>query len=99
MATDTRVFHITYRGGDGNDVVVRRGFPPVTTLSVRAFGDSAMRVQGSGVAGETYAIEGSTDLKIWAHLGTAVADETGVMQFIDTEASEFAERFYRIRSP
>jgi autotransporter-associated beta strand protein len=93
------MFHVNYRGGDGNDVVIRRGYPPATGASVQPLGSGLVRLQALGLAGVNYGIEASVDLNMWSEIGAAVANDVGVIQFIDAESNQFPERFYRLRSP
>ena len=47
-----------------------------------------------GSPGETFDIQASTNLQTWQDLGNAVADTNGVVQFADTNAPSFNQRFY-----
>jgi hypothetical protein len=51
-------------------------------------------VQAQGSPGENFTIQASADLQSWLDLGNAMADSNGLMQFDDTNASNFNARFY-----
>jgi hypothetical protein len=47
----------------------------------------------------TYSVWGSTNLVDWKQLGSATFNEGGYFQFIDTDATNQSQRFYRISAP
>jgi len=51
-------------------------------------------LQTQGSPGESFDIEASTDLQSWLDLGNVLADTNGLMQFDDTNATNFPSRFY-----
>lgn len=60
--------------------------------------ETGMEISANGVAGFQYRIERSTDLITWTHVGTASAEEDGVVHFADPEPPE-GQAFYRIGEP
>jgi len=55
-----------------------------------------------GQADLIYIIEAATNLvpaSLWQPIGGDTSDGVGVFQFIDTDATNFMRRFYRVRSP
>ena len=98
----TAVFQITYRGGDGNDVVVTRVNPPARLTSITALSNGAAQIQGLGLSNLTYTIQATTNLNPviqWSNLGASAANSSGVFSFTDTNAPLFPKRFYRVLSP
>jgi hypothetical protein len=51
-------------------------------------------LQASGSPGESFDIQGSTNLQSWVDLGDVIADTNGLVQFADTNAASFPARFY-----
>jgi hypothetical protein len=79
----------------GGTEIVTIKYSPVT-LQRRADGTVLLRAQGS--PGESFDLQGSTDLMNWLDLGSILADSNGVAQFADTNASNYNQRFY-VTSP
>jgi len=79
----------------GGTEIVTIKYSPVT-LQRRADGTVLLQAQGS--PGESFDLQGSTDLLNWLDLGSIVADSNGVAQFADTNASNYNQRFY-VTSP
>jgi hypothetical protein len=69
----------------------------VLGLSVQP--DGGCRLQFSGDAWATYALEVSTNLTFWTPLTNLVAGPEGLFEFLDTTATNFPSRFYRLRTP
>ena len=76
-----------------------RSLAPATNLAIVAAGPISFKVGGLGGAGQPYGIYASTSLAAtmtnWWLLGTTNADASGVIQFLDTQATN-RQRFYRI---
>jgi hypothetical protein len=53
-----------------------------------------MLLQAAGAAGESFDFQASTNLVNWQDLGTNTADSNGLVQFLDTNAPLFPNRFY-----
>jgi hypothetical protein len=51
-------------------------------------------LQAYGSPGENFNIQASTNLQTWQDIGRVVADTNGLVQFSDTNASNFNGRFY-----
>jgi hypothetical protein len=49
----------------------------------------------SGPAGKTYNIQATQDLMTWTVIGTATMGASGSLDFTDTNAASFPQRFYR----
>jgi hypothetical protein len=83
FANNSALFSISYRGGDGNDVVLYRGFPPLRLTAIGA-SSNATQIQGLGSANLGYTIEAAVYLNPviqWSNLGTALANGNGVFVF------------------
>ena len=91
---------VSYTGGDGNDVVLTRVNPPIAIGSITPQPNGAMQVAGTGLLGLPYALEAATNLTptiFWLPLKTNNADSFGNLLFTDTTATNFPQRFYRLR--
>jgi hypothetical protein len=75
----------------GGTEIVTIKYSPVA-LQRRADGTVLLQAQGS--PGESFDLQGSTDLLNWLDLGSILADSNGVAQFADTNASNYNRRFY-----
>jgi len=97
------VFQITYRGGDGNDVVLTRVSEPTTIAAITCLTNGFKEIRGAGLPNVLYVLEAAPDLDSippkWAPIATNSAGAAGVYLFIDQDASLFPMRFYRILSP
>ena len=64
-------------------------------------GDGNFLFNGTGAAGVTYELDGATNLVspvIWLFVTNTVADQSGLFQLVDLQATNFLQRFYRILS-
>jgi hypothetical protein len=66
-------------------------YSPVT-IQKQSSGNVIMHAYG--LPGETFDVQASTNLETWQDLGDVVADTNGVVQFNDTNAPSFPQRFY-----
>jgi hypothetical protein len=64
-----------------------------STLKMTAGG---FNIQLSGPSGSNYVIEASTDLKNWVPISTNAAP-SGIVSYMDTDATNYPSRFYRAR--
>jgi len=104
IVSGSRSFHITYVGGDGNDVtlVAPAQALPSTLTGIVDLPAGGKEITGTGVAGQTYILEATTNLNptaIWLPLLTTTANGAGLFQFIDSSSTDFPIRFYRVNSP
>jgi autotransporter-associated beta strand protein len=95
-------FRISYRGGDGNDVVLTQvaARPILNPPSVQA--DGAILISGAGSPGTAYEVQTSTNLADpsgWLVGGTAVAQANGSLSFIHTNAPSSPQCYYRLHAP
>ena len=107
MGTGFNKYRITYQGGDGNDVVLRRVEIPGSTLSsIRPVTPERMQILGQGVPFVTYILEATPHLNEpipWTPIATNSANNLGIYEFIDAYADGgqnlYPARFYRVQSP
>jgi hypothetical protein len=90
--------------GDSQQVLdaFQGGGPGVLVVKVLGLNrqpDGKARLQVSGLAGQAYIVEASTNLLDWERIGVAVDGGGGAFEFEDAEAARVPTRFYRIVSP
>ena len=95
LVDDVRVYRVAL---DAPHVWALSANPPVIN-SIQKQGDGTMLLAASAVPGQTYSLlvapsHGSGTA--WLPLATNVADTDGYCQFIDANAIDFAQRFYRL---
>jgi hypothetical protein len=73
--------------------------PLITHVNLSASGVSFM-LSGAGQSGQDYVLWASSNLtaSAWAPVLTNLADTNGVFNFADLQASNFAQRFYRVQA-
>jgi hypothetical protein len=69
--------------------------PGVPSVQVGAASARQFNLTLSGLIGQTYNVEASPDLVAWTVIGTVTLDATGSLNFTDTNAANFSQRFYR----
>jgi fibronectin-binding autotransporter adhesin len=98
-----RIMQITYLTAGGKEIILieQAGAPPsninITGITMQPGGH--MKLTGTGTIGATYFIEGNTNLATtnWVTLGSVTGDWNGGINFTDTNAPSFPQRFYRFR--
>ncbi len=97
-------FRISYVGGTGNDVVLTQ----ITLPEPPQFGNitqlenGQIQLTGTGIPGLVYILQGNADLKTtnWVTLGEIAAQPpAGALQYIDMDATNHPQRFYRFLLP
>lgn len=58
--------------------------------------DKTASLQFFGAPGQSNRVQATTDLAGWLDLGFSVADPNGILHFLDTNASGYPHRFYRM---
>jgi len=71
--------------------------PPIV-LSGRWLSSQGFEISFDGEVGRRYRIQGSPDLTAWTDLLSLTSAESHV-QFTDSAATNFRQRFYRVASP
>jgi autotransporter-associated beta strand protein len=94
-------FQITYQGGDGNDVVLRRVDAPAPLIGGISSGSSGqMIISGQGAPFVTYILEATPHLNSpipWEPIATNSANGVGMYLFTDAVSGAEPARFYRLR--
>ncbi|MCX8092402.1 MAG: NAD(P)H-hydrate epimerase, partial [Verrucomicrobiae bacterium] len=93
---------IDYAGGDGNDVVLTRVNPVLQFSSIARQPSGAMQINAFGSPGLPHVLDATTNLNpviVWLPLLTNTADGNGNLNFTDSSATNFPQRFYRLRGP
>lgn len=99
--SDNALYGTTLFGGhSGGGTVFRLSSTPgpVRASAMARNGNSALITFSSGVAGRTYTVEATTSLNpgaAWLPIGSAVAQQSGEIDFVDFAAGSFPIRFYR----
>jgi fibronectin-binding autotransporter adhesin len=96
-------FQITYKGGDGNDVVLSQLTavpPPILTRILPAGNGQQMLLSGAGAPSEDYDVQANTNLTTtnWIFIGVVPATAGGVISFTDPNAALYRARFYRLKA-
>src|ERR1051325_7972877 len=81
------------------NVTVRGQDVSVTISNLTTLPDGNMQIQSSGIPGQIYLLQASTNLSAWTTIGTNTADTYGVILLQDLEATNYASRFYRTAAP
>ena len=83
-----------------SQTIVTPTAPPPCKMSLApAFAGGKVTANLSGTAGTTYVIQASTDFVHWTAISTNVADASGVVSLVDSNAAAYPSRFYRAYSP
>jgi lipoprotein signal peptidase len=70
------------------------------SYGVSGQGDSGVKISASGgVPGQRYVLQFSTDLVNWSNVSTNTADSNGLAAFIDSDAKNYQQCFYRTVTP
>lgn len=96
-------FRVNYDGGTGNDIVLTQltSVGPSQIGGISRLGNGSVQFTGSGVANLFYTVQANTNLATatWITIGTTNAGAGGILQFTDTNAPNFKERYYRFSFP
>ena len=95
---DVRIYRVAL---DAAHVSALSTSAPVIS-SIGRLSDGTMQLGGTAVPGETYILLASSSRSAssaWAPVATNGADINGYVQFIDTDAITYAQRFYRLIMP
>jgi autotransporter-associated beta strand protein len=95
-------FTISYQGGTGNDVVLTQISNVTAPVfgGIQALGNGQAALSGSGVAGENYDVQVSTNLVTtnWVTIATVQAATNSLITFTDTNKAASPARFYRLKA-
>ncbi len=67
----------------------------IPALQIRSAAAGQFILTVNGLAGHTYQIMATTDLKTWTIIGTETVGTGGSLEFTDTNAASYPTRFYR----
>jgi hypothetical protein len=101
-AVDVMLVQISYYGETENNLALTRAATPGVSGFVAAATGGQMQLQAQGYAGLSYVLEATPHLNPhipWQPIGTNVANGSGLVQFVDLDMQQNAQRFYRIVSP
>jgi len=70
---------------------------PGAQMQIQGVVDGQITLTVTGPAGHTYDIEATEDFVTWTVIGTATLDDSGSLEFTDTDAPNYSQRFYRMR--
>jgi autotransporter-associated beta strand protein len=107
LSLNTGSFSNTFAGTfsiaqNSNDLDLVYTAPPSITVSGLAIlGDKTAQLNVTASAGSNYVVQAATNLAppvTWSNLSTNLAGTNGTFQYIDTGATNFRQRFYRISS-
>ena len=97
-------FSITYKGGDGNDVVLKQLDPaaPIQFAGSRVLADGTAEFNGFVLPDQEAVIEFTLDLTppiVWERHSVVRGAADGSVRFLDREAGRHPGRFFRITTP
>jgi len=92
-------FTVTGDDGSSHNIKIGSGILIIGTgiAGLQMLPDSSTQVTGSGVPGQTYLIQATTNLTspVWTTIATNTADTNSLFSFIDLDAKTCPCRFYR----
>jgi len=71
---------------------------PAATLQIRSAPAGQFILTVSGLTGQTYDVLATQDFTAWSIIGTVTLDAGGSLDFTDTNAASFPQRFYCTRA-
>jgi hypothetical protein len=110
FAFDPSSFSNEFSGGTfsagvlGNNLVVNYAAAPAVQpgfSGIASLGNGGMQLAGTGGVGQAYVLLASTNLAPanWTPIATNTANTNGIIQFTDSQATNYLERFYRLQVP
>jgi hypothetical protein len=87
--TSNATVYVTVRGPDVSMVI----------SNIIHLPDGNYQINSSGIPGNNYLLQASSDLSTWSTILTNSADVYGVISFTDLTATNFSNRYYRTASP
>jgi hypothetical protein len=73
--------------------------PNASTVSIALQPDGNPAVTLSGAPDQQYVLQASFDMHSWTSLSTNTTDEKGLFTFVDTDAQNYPQRYYRGVAP
>ncbi len=98
-----RLMQITYLTAGGKEVTLidQSTTLPNTFGGITRGTNGSITLNGTGTIGVTYSVQANTNLNTtnWIVIGSSLANFNGALTFVDTNATNFAMRFYRFAQP
>lgn len=84
--------------GRGNDPLIHVTASPLLKIVSAYFTNGVFHLSGAGGENIQYQVQANTNLSTtnWINIGTATADDSGIIQFDDTNSTGKAQKFYRL---
>ena len=95
-------FRISYRGGDGNDVVLTQIAARPILNSPSLLANGTVLISGAGSPRAAYEVQATTNLadpSAWLLRGTTLAQADGSLSFIHTNALSAPQLYFRLQAP
>jgi hypothetical protein len=73
--------------------------PNASTVSIALQADGTPVITLSGNANQEYVLQASFDMHSWTSLSTNMTDADGLFMYVDTDAQNYPQRFYRGVAP
>ena len=73
--------------------------PPPRFADFATQPDGAFQMQFTGASNLAYEVQASTNLINWTVLGNAASSTNGLYLYLDSDATNYSFRFYRVSSP
>jgi hypothetical protein len=89
----------TYDSSPGLVTVKILASPVLRAAGVTGNTNGGFGLSFAGISNATYAVQASTNLASWIRLGSASQPSPGEFFFLDTSATNWPWRFYRVTSP
>jgi len=89
-------------GGTSNATVyvtVRGPNVSMVISNITQLPDGNYQIKSSGIPGNSYLLQASSDLSAWSNILINSADVYGVITFTDLTATNYSSRFYRTAAP
>jgi hypothetical protein len=89
----------SYFYGRGNEPLIHVTAAASLKILSGAYTNGCFRLAGRGTPDTEYAVEAVTGVGTgsWQKVGTAISDGAGSIQFVDTNAAAYPQRYYRLR--
>ncbi|MFO1476236.1 MAG: hypothetical protein U1F98_06240 [Verrucomicrobiota bacterium] len=99
---DGAAFRISYKGGDGNDIVLTQVAVPPVLHPLLFQGDGSILISGAGTPGEIYEVQSTTNLGNlggWILIGTTQAQPDGSLFLVETNPPAASQVYFRLHHP
>ena len=73
--------------------------PDASTVSIALQPDGSPVITLSGSTNQNYVLQASFDMHNWTSISTNLTDATGLFTFVDSDAQNYPQRYYRGVAP